>query len=199
MTMPVPTRAPRTVCVFCGAKSGNHTDYIDIAAELGVGLAKHGIRLVYGGSGLGVMAAIANAVIDAGGEVVGVIPHHLVEMEQVTSKVTHTYVVKSMHARKSLMYKLSDAFVALPGGMGTLDELFEVLTWTKLGLHSKPVTLLNTKGYFDHLLRWLDHARDTGFVGGGDHGILRISETVDDVLADLGVVPRLPDPASALA
>jgi uncharacterized protein (TIGR00730 family) len=197
IVMSTERRPLRSVAVFCGAQSGNLAAYCDSARELGLALAERGLRLVYGGSSLGIMATVAHAVLDNGGHAVGVIPHHLIEKEKVAGKATHIYVVKSMHARKSLMYHLSDAFVALPGGLGTLDELFEVLTWAKLGLHGKPVAVLNTGAYFDHLLSWLDHAHETGFLGSDGHELLRCAETVDGLLDQIGA--PVGDPVAATA
>ena len=193
--MSIQRRPMRSMAVFCGAQAGNLAAYGDSARELGAAMAERRLRLVYGGSSLGIMATVADAVLDNGGQAVGIIPHHLIEKEEIAGNATHIYVVKSMHARKSLMYQLSDAFVALPGGFGTLDELFEVLTWAKLGLHGKPVGVLNTGGYFDHLLSWLDHARDTGFLSSDGHELLRCAATVDGLLDRIGATAG--DPVAA--
>lgn len=177
---------PRWICVFCGANSGSRSVYLDTARALGEAMAAKGINLVYGGSGLGIMAAVANAVLDRGGRATGVIPHHLIEKEKMAGRSTQLYVVKSMHERKSLMYKMSDAFIVLPGGFGSMDELMEVLTWSKLELHDKPVALLNIAGYYDALLSWFDHARENGFLGARDRELVLASDTVEGILKVLG-------------
>jgi uncharacterized protein (TIGR00730 family) len=177
---------PRWICVFCGARSGSLSAYTEAAQALGEAMADKGINLVYGGSGLGIMSTVANAVLDRGGQATGVIPHHLIEKEEVAGRSTQLYVVKSMHERKSLMYRMSDAFLVLPGGYGSMDELMEVLTWSKLELHDKPVALLNIAGYYDALLQWFDHARDSGFIGAGDRELVQASDTVEGVLKVLG-------------
>jgi uncharacterized protein (TIGR00730 family) len=148
----------RAICVFCGSNPGRRPDYMAGAADLARLLAERGIRIVYGGAHVGTMGALADAALAAGGEVIGVIPRHLVEAEVAHEGLSKLHVVSSMHERKALMAQLSDAFVALPGGLGTLEEFAEVTTWSQLGLHAKPTGLLNLLGYFDHLLRFLDHA-----------------------------------------
>jgi uncharacterized protein (TIGR00730 family) len=146
------------LCVFSGSSPGAHPDYAQAAQELGRALAEQGIGLVYGGATVGLMGTVADAVLDAGGEAVGVIPQALVDREIAHTGLSDLRVVGSMHERKALMAELSDGFVALPGGMGTLEELFEVYTWTQLGLHSKPLGLLDVRSYFGKLAAFLDHA-----------------------------------------
>ena len=146
------------LCVFSGSSPGAHPDYAQAAAGLGRALVAQGIGLVYGGSSTGLMGAIADAALDAGGEVIGVIPHALVEREIAHPGVADLRVVGSMHERKAMMAELADGFVALPGGMGTLEELFEVYTWTQLGLYAKPLGLLDVRGYYTRLVAFLDHA-----------------------------------------
>jgi uncharacterized protein (TIGR00730 family) len=145
------------VCVFCGSSPGSDPAYVAAARDLGKVLASEGIGLVYGGGNVGMMGELANAAVAAGGRVTGVIPKALMEREVALVELDDLRVVDSMHARKALMADLSDGFVALPGGVGTLEEFIEVLTWAQLGLHAKPCALLNTEGYFDTLLRFLDH------------------------------------------
>ncbi|MGC8760136.1 MAG: TIGR00730 family Rossman fold protein [Bryobacteraceae bacterium] len=154
----------RSICVFCGSSSRAREVYLEAARRTGREIARRGLRLVYGGAGVGLMGALADAALEAGGEVVGVIPQALVEREVAHSRLTEQHVVESMHDRKALMSELADAFLALPGGLGTLDELFETLTWAQLGLHRKPVALLNVEGYFDDLLRFCDRAAAEGFL-----------------------------------
>jgi len=145
------------LCVFSGSSPGAHADYLRAAQELGRALADQGVALVYGGASVGLMGAIADATLDAGGEAIGVIPQALVEREIAHPGLADLRVVGSMHERKALMAELADGFVALPGGMGTLEELFEVYTWTQLGLHSKPLGLLDVRGYYAKLVAFLDH------------------------------------------
>lgn len=154
----------RSVCVFCGSSSRARETYFDAARRTGAEIARRSFRLVYGGAGVGLMGALADAALEAGGEVVGVIPQSLVDKEVAHPRLTRLLVVESMHSRKALMNELAGAFLALPGGLGTLDELFETLTWAQLGFHRKPVALLNTAGYFDDLLRFLDRAEQDGFL-----------------------------------
>ena len=153
------------LCVFCGSQLGVRPEYVDITRELGRALARRDIELVYGGGHVGLMGVIADAVLDAGGRAIGVIPQALVERELAHDKLTELHVTAGMHERKALMAALSDAFVALPGGFGTADEWFEILTWAQLKLHDKPVGLLDVEGFFDPLLAWIDRTDDVeGFV-----------------------------------
>lgn len=154
----------RRVCVFCGSSRGGRPAYEAAARRLGALLAEREIGLVYGGGAVGLMGAVADAALAAGGEVIGVIPEALLEWEVAHQGLADLRVVRSMHERKALMADLSDAFAALPGGFGTLEELCEVLTWSQLGLHTKPVGLLNVAGYFDPLLALFDHAVEERFV-----------------------------------
>jgi len=148
----------KRICVFCGSSSGARPEYADAARTLASLLAGRGIGLVYGGGKIGLMGILADAMLAAGGEVIGVIPRALLLKEVGHRGVTELRVVETMHERKALMSELSDGFIALPGGFGTLDEFFEILTWAQLGFHGKPCGLLNVAGYFDDILRALDHA-----------------------------------------
>ena len=154
----------RAVCVYCGLNPGRRPEYLAGAAGLARLLAGRGIGIVYGGAHVGTMGALADAALAAGGEVTGVIPRHLVEAEVAHEGLSKLHVVSSMHDRKALMAQLSDAFIALPGGLGTLEEFAEVTTWSQLGLHAKPTGLLNLLGYFDDLLRFLDHGVAERFI-----------------------------------
>jgi uncharacterized protein (TIGR00730 family) len=154
----------RRLCVFSGSSPGGHPAYVQAAEELGRALAAQDLGLVYGGAHVGLMGAIADAALEAGGEVVGVIPQALVDREIAHTGLNELHVVGSMHERKAKMADLSDGFIALPGGMGTLEELFEVYTWTQLGLHSKPLGLLDVRGYYAQLAAFLDHAVAERFV-----------------------------------
>ncbi|GGX32476.1 LOG family protein [Undibacterium squillarum] len=155
----------KSVCVYCGARTGNADIYRAQAAALGAALVNNNTALVYGGGNVGLMGIVADEVMQRGGMVTGVIPDPLLAREVGHDGLTKLHVVKSMHERKALMADLSDGFIAMPGGFGTLDELFEILTWAQLGFHNKPVGLLNTAGYFDHLLQFIDHAANEGFIG----------------------------------
>ncbi|MFO1462601.1 MAG: TIGR00730 family Rossman fold protein [bacterium] len=154
----------RSICVFCGSSEGKDPAYREAAEALGRLLAAQGLQLVYGGARVGLMGRIADAVLQEGGRVAGVIPAALFPKEIPHPNLTQLHVVESMHERKRLMYELSDGFIALPGGLGTLDELFEILTWGQLGLHAKPCALLNVAGYFDPVLKFLDEAVARGFL-----------------------------------
>jgi uncharacterized protein (TIGR00730 family) len=154
----------KRVCVYCGSSPGRRNSYVSQAQRLGKLLATRRIGLVYGGSSIGLMGALADAAVGAGGEVIGIIPHALQAREIDHRGLTELRVVRSMHERKQLMADLSDAFLALPGGMGTLEELAESLTWSMLGLHVKPVGLLDVDGYWRPLVALLDHAVDEGFL-----------------------------------
>ena len=154
----------RRVCVFAGSSSGAHAEYAEAARQLGHTLGERRIGVVYGGACVGLMGVMADAALAAGTDVTGVIPSALVAKEIAHRGLTDLRIVTSMHERKALMADLSDAFIALPGGWGTLEEFFEVLTWGQLGLHRKPCGLLNVRGYFDRLLSFLDHTVEHGFV-----------------------------------
>jgi uncharacterized protein (TIGR00730 family) len=191
----------KRVCVFAGSSAGRRREYTAAAVELGRVLAERGIGLVYGGAHVGLMGAIADAVLAAGGNVTGVIPESLVAREIAHRGLSALHVVHSMHERKALMSDLSDAFIALPGGWGTLEETFEILTWTQLGLHRKPCGLLNVEGYFDRLLSFLAHAVDEGFLRREYESMIAVADTAEELLRRLQEVeaPRVEkwiDPAS---
>lgn len=154
----------KSVCIFCGSSPGRLPEFGQAARELGAILAQQKITLVYGGASVGLMGIMADAALEAGGEVIGVIPEALFGKEVAHAGLTKLHRVASMHERKTLMYELSDAFVALPGGIGTMEEFFEILTWAQLGLHSKPCGILNVAGYYDNLVQWLDRSVSEGFV-----------------------------------
>ncbi|MDE1963219.1 MAG: TIGR00730 family Rossman fold protein [Xanthomonadaceae bacterium] len=156
-----------SLCVYCGSANGNDPAYLALARDFGTELARRGIALVYGGGKVGLMGTVADAVLAAGGKVVGVIPRQLVEKEVAHTGLTELVVVETMHQRKTRMYELSDAFVALPGGFGTMDEMFEMLTWAQLGLHRYPCAFLDVLGYYDGLKALMDHMVDQGFVQSG--------------------------------
>lgn len=153
-----------SICVYCGSSVGSREEYTAAAAAVGRLLAERGLRIVYGAGNIGLMGVLADAALQAGGEVVGVIPHALVARELAHNGVSELRIVDSMHERKALMADLSDAFLALPGGFGTFEELCEMLTWLQLGIHQKPCGLLNTLGYYDHLIAMFDRAVDDRFL-----------------------------------
>lgn len=177
-----PARGPlKSLCVFCGSSQGNRPEYEQVTQAFGRLMANEGLQLVYGGGDIGLMGALADAVMDAGGEVIGVIPDALLAREVGHRGVTELRVVESMHERKALMADLADGFVALPGGLGTFEELCEILTWAQLGIHTKPVGLLDIAGYYDHFAALLDHAAAEGFVRPAHRDLLLV-ETDGEVL-----------------
>lgn len=173
----------RRLCVFCGSSRGSDPRHAEAAAGLGRLLAARGIGLVFGGGSVGLMGVVADAVLAGGGEAIGVIPHGLAARELAHRGVPDMRVVPTMHARKALMAELADGFVALPGGMGTFDELFEIVTWAQLGIHRKPVGVLDVAGYYEPLVALLDHAAAAGFVSAQGRAIV-IVETQAPRLLD---------------
>jgi uncharacterized protein (TIGR00730 family) len=169
------------ICVFCGSNSGSRHAYIESAQHLGKLLANQGITLVYGGGRVGLMGTLADAVMANGSEVIGVIPDSLVRREVAHTGLTDLHVVNTMHERKALMAELSDGFIALPGGFGTLDEFCEILTWAQLGLHQKPCGILNVSGYYDPLLALFQHSIAEGFLR-REHGDMLIVEKDPEIL-----------------
>jgi uncharacterized protein (TIGR00730 family) len=170
------------ICVFCGASPGRETAYAALAASVGAGLASRGIHVVYGGGRLGLMGALADAALAAGGQVIGVIPRGLVGRELAHQGVTELRIVESLHERKALMAELADGFIALPGGLGTLEELAEVASWAQLELHAKPIGLLGHAGYWDSLLAWLDHAVAEGFISSEHRRLVGVDDDLDALL-----------------
>ena len=154
----------KSIAVYCGANPGASPVYAEAARALGRALVAHNIALVFGGGHVGLMGIIADEVLRLGGEVSGVIPQQLVDRELAHPGLTRLFVVKDMHERKAMMAQLSDGFIALPGGMGTLEELFEMLTWSQLGIHGKPIGVLNVEGFYDQLVGFLEHARREAFI-----------------------------------
>jgi uncharacterized protein (TIGR00730 family) len=167
----------KSICVYCAAASGRHANYADAARTLGRLAAERGVRIVYGGGGVGLMGAVADGALAAGGRVTGVITRQLVDKELAHPRVEDMRVVETMHERKMIMVGEADAFVAMPGGYGTLDELFECLAWAQLGIHAKPVVLLNTLGFFDAMLAWLGRAGEEGFLRLEASKALRVADT----------------------
>ena len=182
----------RSLCVFCGSRPGNDPAYKEAAERLGVELVERGITLVYGGGHVGLMGVIADSVLRAGGEAIGVMPKALVDREIGHTGLTDLRVVGSMHERKALMSELADGFVALPGGAGTLEEFFEIFTWALLGIHRKPCGLLNVAGYYDRLLAVFDNMTNQGFLD-EKHGSIVLVEPEPDSLLDALGAYRAPE------
>ena len=170
------------ICVFCGSSPGARPIYVQAARHLGQTLAYRGLTLVYGGAKVGTMGQLAQAALDAGGHVTGIIPRALLEMEVAHTGLPDPRVVESMHERKALMADLADAFIALPGGLGTIEEFFEVLCWSQLGLHAKPCGLLNVGGYYDRLTAFLDHTVEEQFVRASHRDLVLVKEEPEAML-----------------
>jgi uncharacterized protein (TIGR00730 family) len=175
----------RRVCVFCGASSGRLPEYAEAARAFGAAAAARGLGIVYGGGRVGLMGAVADGALSAGGEAIGVIPQELVDRELAHPALTQLHIVGSLHERKALMADFSDAFVALPGGFGTLDELMEQLTWSQLGLHAKPVGLLDVEDYWRPLIAFARHATEEGFVREADLASIAVACEADALLDQL--------------
>jgi len=173
------------LCLYCGSSPGNHPAYQQAARDFGETLARRNIKLVFGGGSVGLMGIAADACLAAGGKVIGVIPQLLMEKEVGHAGLTELHVVADMHQRKALMTELADGFIALPGGYGTLDELFEALTWLQLNYHHKPVGLLNVAGFFDHLIAFVDHARDEKFLREMHRDALNVDADLDCLIEKL--------------
>ena len=185
-------RGMKRICVFCGAHTGNDPAYARAAAETARAIVGAGYGVVYGGGGIGLMAVVADAALAAGGEVVGVIPHALAKTEHAHDGLTQLHVVQTMHERKALMERLSDAFVALPGGYGTMDEFCEMLSWRQLRIHDKPLGLLNVLGYYDALLALFDSMVDRGFLGPHTRALFVDAAAVDELLGAMFAERNLP-------
>jgi uncharacterized protein (TIGR00730 family) len=189
---------PSAVCVFCGSQPGRRAEYVSAARDTARLLAQSGIELVYGGGHVGLMGALADEALAHGGRVVGVIPERLMRPEVAHQGLTELTIVDSMHTRKQTMALRSDAFIVLPGGFGTLEEMFEMLTWLQLRLQAKPVGLLNVEGYFDSLLQFLEHAAGEGFIRHEHRALLRVERTPARLLSLLSAdmaAARLTRPA----
>lgn len=171
------------ICVYCGSSPGNDEGFLEQAERFGELLARNGHRLIYGGASIGVMGALADSVMKHGGDVTGVIPRNLFKKEVGHTGITTLITVANMHERKSKMAGLADAFVALPGGFGTLEELFEIITWNQIGIFQKPVTVFNYNGFYSHLIRMIDHAVESGFIRPDNRTILNTANTAEECLA----------------
>lgn len=177
------------VCVYCGSSNRVDQLYKDAAVALGRGIADEGWGVVYGGGRVGLMGIVADSALAMGAKVIGIIPEHIQSREIEHHDLTELHVVDSMHTRKRMMVERSDAFVVLPGGLGTLDELFELLTWRQLGLHDKPVVLVNLNGYWDKLIEAIDHIAAVGFMRPDDRHTFQVVDTVADVAAAIKAAP----------
>ncbi len=190
----------KTVCVYCGSGPGTNPNFVQAAIALGKSLAENGVRLVYGGGSVGLMGAVATSALDHGGAVTGIIPDFLTARENALSRVQEMIVTHDMHERKRLMFERSDAFIALPGGIGTLEELVEQLTWQQLGRHSKPILLANVDGFWEPLLALLTHMRATAFIRPTLAVDILQAERVDDILPKLrAAAAKTPPDAKELA
>lgn len=173
----------RRVCVFCGSKAGNRPAFVEAAERLAESMVRRGLELVYGGSKMGLMGALADAVVRHGGQVTGVIPRLLMSKEVVHPGLTQLLIVSSMHERKAKMAELADAFISLPGGLGTWEETLEILTWRQLGIHHKPCGLLNVEGFFTPIVELFEHGRAQGFLRGEPEGLLLVDHEPESLLA----------------
>ena len=175
----------KSLCVYCGANGGATPRYAEAAKALALGMVEHNLSLVYGGGNVGLMGIIADEVLRLGGEVTGVIPTALVQREVAHTGLTRQFVVKDMHERKAMMSELADGFIAMPGGMGTLEELFEMVTWAQLGIHAKPIGLLNANGFYDGLAGFVKHMVEQGFVRPAHAGLMLLDADPDALVARL--------------
>ncbi len=172
----------KTVCVYCGSSDKMGEAYLQVARDMGRVIAERGITIAYGAGSTGMMGALADGALDAGGEVIGVIPRMFATPALMHTGLSRLEIVESMHARKQRLVELSDAFIALPGGYGTFEELFEILTWSQIGLHTKPVGMLNALGYFDQLLSAIEHAQDEGFMYAEHSSLFVVAEQPENLL-----------------
>lgn len=194
---------PTSLCVYCGSSTGGHADYSQLAREFGTQMARRNISLIYGGGKVGLMGVLADAVLAGGGKVIGVIPRQLVELEVAHSGV-ELQVVETMHQRKTRMYELAEGFVALPGGFGTMDEIFEMLTWAQLGLHRYPCAFLQTRGYYEQLQGMVEHMANEHFITRGQLESVWFGQSIATLFAwmaqyDGGSASRVLGPASIKA
>ncbi len=180
------------ICVFCGSKTGSNPVFLETAKQLGRVLAERGLDLVYGGASIGLMGAVADSVMGGGGRVVGVIPEAMATKEVAHDGLTEMHVVSSMHERKSVMARLADGFVALPGGFGSFEELLEMITWAQLGIHRKPVGILNVSGYYDPLIQLFERAIEEGFIKPRNRQLVVVEQEPDELLQTL-LAHKLPE------
>ena len=177
--------AIETICVYCGSADHLHPDYLTGASQMGEMIARRKFHLIFGAGSTGLMGALADGALEAGGEVTGIIPEYFNTPQLAHARLTHFEVVPTIHQRKARMAELADAFIALPGGYGTFEEFFEILTWAQIGLHQKPIGLLNLRGYFDPMLKMIEHARKEGFIYNEHHSLFVHAEQPGELLAKL--------------
>lgn len=177
----------QAICVFCGAQNAVPEAHLALATQVGKAIADGGKTLVFGGGDCGMMGRTANGTLDAGGKVIGVFPRHMRAIEKEHKELSELYFVDSMHERKQMMYDKSDAFVILPGGCGTMDEMFEILTWRQINLHQKPIIIFNHLGYWDHLIALLDNIIKSGFARPETREMVEVVDTLDGLKARLGI------------
>jgi uncharacterized protein (TIGR00730 family) len=182
----------KRICVFCGSSNGNRPEYQAAAHSLGQEFVRNQVGLVYGGGSTGLMGIVANSVLEGGGHVIGVVPRALQEREIENNQIQELYIVESMHERKAMMAEKSDAFIAMPGGFGTYEELFEILTWALLGIHRKPILLLNVMGYFNPFVQIVEHGVAEGFIRQNDPSLIRITDDPTQVVPMLQASPEQP-------
>ncbi|MEO8299884.1 MAG: TIGR00730 family Rossman fold protein [Burkholderiales bacterium] len=194
-----PSPTALRLCVYCGSRSGTSPLYTEAARALGTAIGARGWQLVYGGGRVGLMGTVADAALAAGAAVIGVIPESLMHREVGHAGLTALHVVPDMHQRKRLMAEQADAFLALPGGLGTLEEIFEVWTWRHLGYHAKPLALLNVAGYYNELLRFLQHAQEQDFIGAAQQEALLVEQTIDPLLDRIAALAQGPGGAATPA
>ncbi len=180
----------KSVCVYCGASSKVRESYKEAAIELGRQFAHQGTKLVYGGGDVGIMGIVANSVMQNNGEVTGIIPHFLDKLEVGHTGLTELILTENMHERKNMMAEMSEAFVVLPGGLGTLEEFFEVATWKQLGLHDKPIVIFNVDGYWDHLIQLIDHQIEENFAKPANKDLFSVATNVEEVIQQLNNAPK---------
>ena len=188
----------KSVCVYCGSRTGDEPSHASIAQHIGTSLAENEFSVVFGAGSIGMMGIVARSALEAGGDVIGVIPEHLNDIEITQPGLTEIHITQNMHNRKALMFKKSDAFVLLPGGLGSMDEFFEVLTWAQLGLHSNPIIILNHKNYWSPLLALIDHIINEDFAGVKCQSLYQVVSSVDAVIdilktSECNVTPTKPE------
>jgi uncharacterized protein (TIGR00730 family) len=181
--------APKSICVYCGSSTGNHPRYRAAAEALGRSIAEHGMRLIFGGGGVGLMGVVSETAMAHGGKVTGIMPGFLREKEGYRGKIDELFIVESMHERKQMMFERADAFAILPGGFGTLDETFEIVTWRQLELHDKPIILVNIEGYWDPLLAMIERQLAEGFLRPEFADLIRVVDTAEAVIPALTAAP----------
>jgi uncharacterized protein (TIGR00730 family) len=182
------TLSGRRIAVYCGSSNKVHLSYLDLAFQVGQQLATKGIGVVYGGGNVGLMQAVADGALNKGGEVIGVIPKSLETLELAHPHLTKLFVTQSMHERKALMAQLADGFIGLPGGYGTMEEIMEVITWTQINIHAKPIGLLNVNGFYDGIVHWVDHATKEGFISPAHRDLLCCDNSLDVLLEQMSNV-----------